>query len=573
VIRYMGYRNAGKVFLLVILSVLIWSTLVFMAGQQKVPRSTLVVYGIGVAALMTLARVLIGAVLEGTTDFFVPQRRDRERKPILIYGASKMGVELLRALQRSSDRIVVGFIDSSSSLWGQYVQHVKIFRPERLAGLIDHDGVREVILALPESQRRSVLKELERHPVEVKIMPDYEDVAAGRVGIADLRPVGVGDLLGRDPVPPVADLLARNTQGKSVLVTGAGGSIGSELVRQILKHAPRHLVLLDLSEAALYTIEREVERFISVHYADAEAAKPSFRAILGSVTDPALVSDTLRDNAVETIYHAAAYKHVPLVEENPIAGLWNNAFGAAVVADCAKAHKVERVVLISTDKAVRPTNVMGASKRVAELILQAAAADGGPTVFTMVRFGNVLDSSGSVVPLFRNQIKAGGPITVTHPEIERYFMSIPEAAELVLQAGAMAKGGEVFVLHMGDPVKIVDLARLMVRLSGLTVRDSAQPDGDIEIVFTGLRPGEKLYEELLIGVHTTGTEHPRILKSGEPFLAPAELKAALDELREAMFRRDSGAIEQMLLRLVEGYDPRLAARKGPNWLPSSDTLH
>ncbi len=580
VTRHLGYRNASRVFLIVLLSVLIWSFIVFMAGQFGIPRSTLMVHAIGAASLITLCRVAVGIVLENSGLRIFRFQRGGERAPVLIYGAGRMGVQLMAALERSSDRRPIGFIDPSPTLWGQYLKGIKVYRPQRLAMLIENENVREVILAMPEGmrrERRAVLSELERYPVQVKILPAFEDVASGRVRIADVRPVDVVDLLGRDPVPPVADLLARNTRDKSVLVTGAGGSIGSELVRQILKQAPARLVLLDIAEPALYTIEQEVERSIAAHFG--QGVKPVVRVVLGSVLDKALLTDTLARHGIETIYHAAAYKHVPIVEANPIAGLVNNAFGAEVLAEAAKATGVERVVLISTDKAVRPTNVMGASKRLAELVLQAAASETSATVFTMVRFGNVLDSSGSVVPVFRNQIKAGGPVTVTHPDIERYFMSIPEAAELVLQAGAMARGGEVFVLHMGDPVKIADLARLMINLSGLTVRDASRPAGDIEIAFTGLRPGEKLFEELLIGgdLATTETEHPRIWKSDEPFLKPDELAREFAILRSLMARRDMAGIDEFLSRLVEGYAPQVALRHEETllapWPPHSGTLH
>jgi len=414
-----------------------------------------------------------------------------------------------------------------------------------------------VLLALTPGQRehrRSVLDLLKGQPVTVKVLPALEDIASGRVSVTDLRAIDVDDLLGRDPVPPHGDLLARTIANKSILVTGGGGSVGSELVRQILKQAPARLVLLDLSELALYQIEMEVRELIHTLYRDRPA--PEIAAILGSVEDEALVLETLRRYAIETIYHAAAYKHVPIVEANPITGLVNNVFGTEVLARCAEACRVERVVLISTDKAVRPTNVMGASKRLAELVLQARAAEPGcRTVFTMVRFGNVLDSSGSVVGLFRRQIKAGGPVTVTHPDVMRYFMSIPEAATLVIQAGGMATGGEVFVLEMGEPVKIDDLARLMIRLSGLEVRDEEHPTGDVAIDYTGLRPGEKLFEELLIGANTARTEHPRILRSGEPYLSAADLKRELDVLRASMKLRDVETIQAVLLRTVEGYRP------------------
>ena len=357
--------------------------------------------------------------------------------------------------------------------------------------------------------------------------------------------------------------------------TGAGGSVGSELVRQVLRQAPARLVLLDVSEPALFEIEMEARESLA---AMPGSQHPEIVAVLGSILDVQVVTETITRYRIETIYHAAAYKHVPMVEHNAGVGLTNNVFGTEIIAEAAVAGGVERVVLISTDKAVRPTNVMGASKRLAELVLQARASHAPSTVFTMVRFGNVLDSSGSVVGRFRHQIKAGGPVTVTHPEVIRYFMSIPEAAELVIQAGAMAKGGDVFVLDMGEPVKITDLARLMVRLSGLDVRDEANPRGDIEITFTGLRPGEKLYEELLIGGATTGTEHPRILRSDEPFLTPGELKRELDLLRAAIAIRDVDTIQAVLMRTVEGYQPDRDARAAENapaasWVTPSRTLH
>jgi FlaA1/EpsC-like NDP-sugar epimerase len=486
---------------------------------------------------------------------------------------------LVEALQRSGEARVAGLLDQSPSLWGQYVRGVKIYPPEKLAKLIEREDVREVILALPESQRRlrqRVLKEIERFPVRVKTLPAIEDFATGRATVSDLRPVDVEDLLGRDPVPPAPELLARGIRNKAVMVTGAGGSIGSELVRQIVRQGPSRLVLFELSEVALYEIEMEVSELIDAIPAGSE--KPAVVAVLGSVQDETLVRRTIARYQIATIYHAAAYKHVPIVELNPVAGLANNTYGTRVVAETAREHGVDRVVLISTDKAVRPTNVMGGSKRLAELVLQAHAADPScTTVFTMVRFGNVLDSSGSVVRRFRKQIMAGGPVTVTHPEVIRYFMSIPEAATLVLQAGAMATGGEVFVLEMGEPVKIDDLARSMVRLMGLEVRDEANPDGDVAIVYTGLRKGEKLYEELLIGDNTTATEHPRIRRSSEPHLAIDALERELSLLQAAMTSGDADAIDAILLRTVEGYrpDPRAIEAPEPSqpYLQASRTLH
>jgi FlaA1/EpsC-like NDP-sugar epimerase len=500
------------------------------------------------------------------------------RKPVIIFGAGQLGVQLLAALRRTHDD-PVAFVDTEPSLWRQYVAGLKVHRPDRLGALIERHNVREILVALPEERRRErrrILKELQSYPVEVKILPAVGDIASGRVRVTDLRPLEVDDLLGRDKVPPNAELLARKTRDKSVLVTGAGGSVGSELVRQLLKQGPRRIALFDISEAALYEIEHEVLEIIDTLPAGMQ--RPEIVAVLGSVLDAPQVRETIARHGVEVIYHAAAYKHVPIVEHNPIYGLRNNTFGAAVVAECAKAAGVKLMVLISTDKAVRPANVMGASKRLAEMVLQAAAASGGATIFTMVRFGNVLDSSGSVVRKFRRQIRAGGPVTVTHPEMIRYFMSIPEAAELVIQAGAMAKGGDVFVLDMGEPVRIDDLARLMIRLTGLDVKSPENPDGDIAITYTGLRPGEKLYEELLIGANTMATEHPRILRSGEPFLPTEELERELELLKVAMNMRDVETMHAVLMRTVEGYHADPHAPQGKDaplsvWPPPSRTLH
>jgi FlaA1/EpsC-like NDP-sugar epimerase len=382
-------------------------------------------------------------------------------------------------------------------------------------------------------------------------------------------------------VTPDTDLLAANVRGKVVMITGAGGSIGSELTRQLLKLGPKTLVLLELSEVALYDISMEIEnlkwRLQEEGEAGALASATAVIAVLGSVLDRKLVARTIQQHGVEVIYHAAAYKHVPIVETNPFAGLQNNTFGTLIVAEVAKELGVERFVLVSSDKAVRPTNIMGASKRLAEQILQALAQEPGTgTNFTMVRFGNVLDSSGSVVKLFRSQIRTGGPVTVTHPEVIRYFMSIPEAAQLVIQAGTMATGGEVFVLEMGTPVKIDDLARTMIRLSGLEVRDEKHPDGDIAIAYIGLRPGEKLYEELLIGENTTGTSHPRIFKNSEPIVPFEELAAVLERLDDAIQRLDEAEMQELLRSVVEGYVPASSepqiAGKGA-WEPASRTLH
>ncbi len=564
VTRYIGHRGTYRIITLTAVSVLMWALLILLTGIQGVPRTVVLFYGVIAGGLILASRHVAAWALR-SAGVRIPDLPDGERRNVLIYGAGPAGVQLLDALRRRGEARVAGFLDDTPSLKGQYIGGQKVYQTDKLAKLIERENVKEVLLAIPDAprrERRAVLKRLEQHPVRIKTLPAIEDIAVGRVSVSDLRPVDVGDLLGRDAVPPRADLLSRNIRGKSVMVTGAGGSIGSELVRQIVKQGPARLVLFELSEVALYQIEMEVRDLVKD--LPEGTARPQIAAVLGSVLDTAAVRDAISRHGVATIYHAAAYKHVPIVELNPVAGLANNSFGTAMIAAAAEDLGVERFVLISTDKAVRPTNVMGASKRLAELVLQAKAKDaatvkdkngGQPgTVFTMVRFGNVLDSSGSVVKLFRKQIELGGPVTVTHPDVIRYFMSIPEAAELVLQAGAMATGGEVFVLDMGEQVKIDELARSMIRLMGLEVRDAENPDGDIAITYIGLRPGEKLYEELLIGENATGTEHPRILRIDDPALSSADLTAELQTLRAAMDRNDADAIHAVLRRTVEGYE-------------------
>ena len=578
VTRYIGHQGTVRIFIAVAIAVLIWALVVLLSGITGVPRSVVLGYGILASFFIWASRQFAGWILKAVPDV-TPATFEPAAKKVLIYGAGTTGVQLLQALQRGREYKPVGFVDDDTSLWGQVVSGVKVYRPAKLAKLIQRDQVREVFIAMPEAsrrERRRVINRLQHHPVLVKILPAMTDIAAGRVQISDLRPVDADDLLGRDPVPPDPELLAGTIRGKSVLVTGAGGSIGSELARQILRIGPARLILLERSEVALYEIEMELAELMNKEAGRQGRPAPApvpIHTVLGSILDEAIVARTLAQYGVETVYHAAAYKHVPIVEMNPVAGLTNNTFGTLRLARLAREAGVERFVLISTDKAVRPTNIMGASKRLAELILQAHAADPTcPTIFTMVRFGNVLDSSGSVIRRFRKQIEAGGPVTVTHPDIIRYFMSIPEAAELVIQAGALAEGGDVFVLDMGKPVKIADLARSMIRLMGLEVRDEAHPDGDIAIDYVGLRQGEKLYEELLIGENTSGTAHERILRSQERFLAPDELMDALDTLQAAMAENDIKTIHETLRRTVEGYTPDTRP-VGPHALGAEDWPH
>jgi FlaA1/EpsC-like NDP-sugar epimerase len=544
---------------------LLWALAVLLSGIGGIPRSVVLIYPLIGALLVwgvrATAQILLGQTKE--LDPERPARRARDPKRVIIYGAETTGVQLLEALRLSGDYAAVGFVDPDPSLWRQQVSGLKVHPPERLRRLIEEHNVKEVLLAMPRAQRRErreALQRLERLPVAVRTLPAIEDLASGRVAVGDLRDIDPQDLLGREPVPSNPELLARNIKGKAVLVTGAGGSIGSELVRAVLRQKPRRLILLDRGEEQLYQIGIEVEDLLKRRPANGPpvndpvngSGRPEIRTVLGSVLDRALVRKTIERGEVETVYHAAAFKHVPMLEHNAAEAIRNNTFGTEVIAEAAEDLGVERFVLISTDKAVRPTNIMGASKRLAEMVLQARACEEqGQTVFTMVRFGNVLDSSGSVVRRFREQIRAGGPLTVTHPEVIRYFMSIPEAAALVIQAGAMAKGGDVFVLDMGEPVRIADLARSMIRLAGLEARDPDHPDGDIAIEYVGLRAGEKLHEELLLNASAVATEHPRIRKSHEPFLPPDELAAVLADLQAAMTQGDA-AIRAVLARAVEG---------------------
>ena len=592
VTRFIGPQGAVRILAAVVLSVLAWSLVVILAAVPGIlPRSVFMIYGILAVVLVWGSRYVAGVLLRGL-PFITFARFDDAKKNVLIYGAGQTGVELLQALRISSEYNAIAFIDDDERLRNQNVSGLKVYSHQKLDKLIGRGAIDEVFLALSgqtTQTRRAALKRLEPFPVQVKTLPDLNDIVSGKVSISDLRHVDVEDLLGRDPVPPHAELLDRNIKGKSVLITGAGGSIGSELTRQIVDLGARRIVLFDLSEIALYEIEMEIRdhlQDLATNEKRKEDGKntntfkpPIINSVLGSVSDEPLMIKTLRDNDVDTIYHAAAYKHVPIVEANPVSGIMNNTFGTRIVAECARACDVERFVLISTDKAVRPTNIMGASKRLSELVLQALADEGrGKTIFTMVRFGNVLDSSGSVVKRFRKQILEGGPVTVTHPDIIRYFMSIPEAAQLVIQAGAMGSGGDVFVLDMGEPVKIDDLAHSMVRLMGLEVIEEDQPGGDIAIEYMGLRPGEKLYEELLIGDNSSGTVHPRILRNIEGMLSVSVLDERLDILKRAMEAGNVSDIHKILSETVEGYTAEIHSFDDPvsedeNWAGATRTLH
>jgi len=480
-------------------------------------------------------------------------RRNESREAVIIYGAGDAGAQLIAALLSGDDYLPVAIVDDNYALHGNRVNGLRIHPPDRLEKLIEQTRAKGVLLAIPSAsrkRRRRVLERLSEFPVRVQTMPEFKDIVSGAARIDDIKDVEVRDLLGRNPVPPSDALLTASITGKNVLVTGAGGSVGSELCRQILTLNPNRLVCLDLSEAALYDIERQLSGLT-----DSETSNRETVFLLGSVHHEIRMREICEVYEIRSVYHAAAYKHVPIVEQNLLEGIYNNVFGTWYTAKAAADAGVETFVLISTDKAVNPTNVMGATKRLAELILQALHAEGSAMRTCMVRFGNVLESSGSVVPLFREQIRNGGPVTVTHRDIIRYFMTITEAAQLVIQAAAMAEGGDLFVLDMGRPVKIADLAHRMINLMGLMVRDDDNPEGDIEIEYIGLRPAEKLYEELLIGSNVSGTDHPRILRAHEDHLSYDVLVGMLDELREASAELDYGAAREILRRAVKEYEP------------------
>ncbi len=525
---------------------IIYATLFTFNGIAVVPRTVGLIQPVllflFVGASRAFARYWLGGLLPGAAD-----------KRVLIYGAGSSGRQLAAGISDGGEMRVVGFVDDDPTLQGSVLNGRRIYAPGDVKTIVASQGITDILLAIPSATRKrraEILEQLRALGVTVRTIPGLMDLAQGRLEISALRELDIEDLLGRDVAMPNQILLARNILGKTVLVTGAGGSIGSELCRQIVASRPSALLLVEMSEYALYAIDRELTALVA-----GLGLETRIVPLMASVRDDARLAAIMQTWRPDTVYHAAAYKHVPLVEHNPVEGLRNNVFGTFSTAKAAVAAGVTDFVLISTDKAVRPTNVMGTSKRLAELTLQALAAEKSKTRFSMVRFGNVLGSSGSVVPLFRAQIKAGGPVTITHEDVTRYFMTIPEAAQLVIQAGAMASGGEVFILDMGEPVKIVDLARNMIELSGLSVRDDDDPDGDIEIEVIGLRPGEKLYEELLIGDNPAPTSHPLIMKATETMIPMKVLNAKLTALSKAMDLGDMVAVRAQLLDLVPEYAP------------------
>ncbi len=544
--RYTGLTALTDTAKAVVVYALFLSVTLLWRQWMGVPRTLGLLQPLIFLLLVWLSRAVAQLWLAGAEAAPV-----RKAGRLLIYGAGVAGVQTASALSLSNQFELLGFIDDDAGKVGRSVNGLPVLAADQIKKWVTQQAVSDILLALPSAPRErriAMVESLRSLPVHVRTLPGLADLASGRVTVQDFHELGVEDLLGRPAVAPDAALLAQDLRDQVVLVSGAGGSIGGELARQIVTRSPRQLLLLDHNEFGLYSIHQELQGLCA-----SLGLTVGLVPLLASVANAARLTSICHQYRPATLYHAAAYKHVPMVEDNPGEGVLNNVFGTLNLARAAIASGVRRFVLISTDKAVRPTNVMGASKRMAELVLQALAAVAGPTCFTMVRFGNVLDSSGSVVPLFRRQLAAGGPLTVTHPEVTRYFMTIPEAAQLVLQAGAMAGGGEVFLLDMGEPVKIMALARRMVQLSGLRLRDENCPDGDIEIAIIGLRPGEKLYEELLIGDNPEPTSHPRIRKAREACLGWSQLQVHLQTLQQAAERGDAGGIKAVLRACVAGY--------------------
>jgi FlaA1/EpsC-like NDP-sugar epimerase len=544
VIRFMGAHAALAIAIGATVSTGALGAVDYLVLDGAIPNEALIIY-------FALALLYVGATRFGMRELLRFTSGHGER--VIIYGAGAAGAQLCSAMLTRRQFRPVAFIDDKKSAEGSRLFGVQVYGSDRLLELRRRFGTSLVLIAMPSATRRRRVEIIERLTLQgfkVQTVPDIAEIVNGQARLEEVRDIDVRDLLGRDPVPPNLSLLGACVVGKSILVTGAGGSIGSELCRQIMDLSPRRLVLLEVSELALYEVERELRPLNA-----RSGNRIELVALLGNAHHKNRVREIMTTFGIQTVYHAAAYKHVPIVEHNMIEGIHNNIFATYNTAEAAMECRVETFVLISTDKAVNPTNVMGCTKRVAEMVLQAMQQRGGNTRFCMVRFGNVLESSGSVVPLFREQIREGGPVTVTHPDVIRYFMTIPEAAQLVIQAGSMGSGGDVFVLDMGSPVRIADLARRMIQLAGCSVRDEKHPDGDIEIRFTGLRPAEKLFEELLIGKNVTGTEHSRILRAMEQSLSWEQIRHVLDELAQCSTRFDCDRAREVLVRAVPEYRP------------------
>jgi FlaA1/EpsC-like NDP-sugar epimerase len=544
VIRFLGHQAIFAVALAIMVSGLLLGILGWVAQIALLSPSIVTIYSCLAMLYVAGSRMVVRYYL--LTRYVLPTIAR-----VAIYGAGEAGARLANILSTTRAFDPLLFIDDNKAMHGRVINGIKVHPPAQLPALIRGRGIDRILLALPtssRSRRREILSQLEPLGLHVQTVPEFEQLVTGNAAVDEIREVDVCDLLGRESVPPQAALFDACIRDRVVMVTGAGGSIGSELCRQIIGLGPMRLVLFEMSELALYNIERELRGFAEQH-----ALKMDLVGLIGNAHHKQRMREIMLSYRVQTVYHAAAYKHVPIVEQNVIEGLYNNVISTWNTAEAAHETDVETFVLISTDKAVNPTNVMGATKRFAEIVLQGLQRRGSRTRFCMVRFGNVLASSGSVVPLFNEQIKAGGPVTVTHPEVIRYFMTIPEAAQLVIQAGSMAQGGDVFVLDMGKPVRIGDLARRMIHLMGMTVRDDQHPDGDIEISYTGLRPAEKLFEELLIGNNVTGTQHPMILRAIEHSLPWERVQALLENLLNSMDRYDCQRSLQLLAEVVEEY--------------------
>jgi FlaA1/EpsC-like NDP-sugar epimerase len=544
VVRFFNAKAFLKIQLLLIAASIIFYLTSFFA-DAFVPRTVPIIFLVIASFQIAGARALVSLIAK--KSWF------DEREGVVIYGASSAGRQLVHALSQGNKYQPLAFLDEKKRYVGRRVLGLKIYSPQHITQLVKKHGQFKVLIAIPKVdpiRLKQIVAHIEPHALELLIVPGMSDIVSGKRTIDELREVSVDELLGRKPVQPIAELLSANITDKIVMVSGAGGSIGKELCRQIVLNKPKELILLDVSEALLYEIHQELSEILSE-----SSNNLHVEPLIGNVQNGMLMRHIFSKHNVQTIYHAAAYKHVPMVENNVIAGVTNNVLGTYEIAQAAIHCQVETFVLISTDKAVRPTNVMGATKRLAELVLQGFAKKDHNTRFVMVRFGNVLGSSGSVVPLFKKQIKRGGPITITHPDIIRYFMTIPEAAQLVIQAGAMGTGGDVFVLDMGNPVKIVDLAYKMTHLMGLTIKDENTPNGDIEIHYSGLRPGEKLYEELLIGNNAEKTQHQRILTANERSLHYSAVDVIIEQLKEAMREEDEAKIRELLIAAPLDYQP------------------